>query len=154
MLRPDDLPPEKYAQAGAASHLADYVRSFKQAVQSELDEPNESNEQALAGLTAKISQELAPFVHGGSFDAERFDYSYVRDYRHYTSIATGVFMAAAGVSRDDYLAIADAYASALSTFGPGEPRDEVYSHSAKRDVEDNLRGYDLYESGRIRQSRG
>jgi len=27
MLRPDDLPPEKYAQAGAASHLADYVRA-------------------------------------------------------------------------------------------------------------------------------
>jgi hypothetical protein len=100
MLRPDDLPPEEYAQAGAASHLADYIRSFKQAVQNELNEPNESNEQALAGLTAKISQELAPFLHGGSFDAERFDYNYVRDYRHYTSIATGVFMAAAGVSRE------------------------------------------------------
>jgi hypothetical protein len=153
MLRPDDLPPEEYAQAGAASHLADYVRSFKQAVQSELNEPNESNEQALAGLAAKISQELAPFVHGGSLDAERFDYSYVRDYRHYTSIATGVFMAAAGVSRDDYLAIADAYASALSTFSSDEARDEVYPHLSKRDVQDNLRGYDLYESGRIRQSR-
>ncbi len=153
MLRPDDLPPEKYAQAGAASHLADYVRSFKDAVQNELDAPNEFNEQALAGLTAKISQELAPFVHGGSLDAERFDYSYVRDYRHYTSIATGVFMAAAGVSRDDYLAIADAYASALSTFSADEPRDEVYPHLSKRDVEDNLKGYDLYESGRIRQSR-
>jgi hypothetical protein len=62
-------------------------------------------------------------------------------------------MAAAGVSRDDYLAIADAYASALSTFSAGDPRDEVYSHLSKRDVEDNLKGYDLYESGRIRQSR-
>jgi hypothetical protein len=153
MLRPDDLPPEEYAQAGAASHLADYIRSFKQAVQNELNEPNESNEQALAGLTAKISQELAPFLHGGSFDAERFDYNYVRDYRHYTSIATGVFMAAAGVSREDFLAIADAYAKEFSTFDPGDPRDEVYSHLSKRDVEDNLKGYDLYESGRIRQSR-
>jgi hypothetical protein len=62
-------------------------------------------------------------------------------------------MAAAGVSRDDFLAIADAYASALSTFSPGQPRDEVCSHSAKQDVEDNLKGYDLYESGRIRQSK-
>jgi hypothetical protein len=153
MLRPDDLPPEKYAQAGAASHLAKYIPLLKQAVQNELNEPTEQNEQALAGLTAKISQELAPFVHGGSLDAERFDYNYVRDYCHYTSIATGIFMAAAGVSRDDYLAIADAYANALSTFSPDEQRDEVYSHLAKRDVEDNLRGYDLYEAGRIQPSR-
>jgi hypothetical protein len=119
----------------------------------QLNEPSEENEQALAGLTAKISQELAPFVHGGSLDAERFDYNYVRDYRRYTSVATGVFMAAAGISRDDYLAIADAYASALSTFSPNETRDPVYSHLAKQDVDDNLRGYDLYEAGRIRQSR-
>jgi hypothetical protein len=153
MLRPDDLPPERYAQEGAASHLAEYVYLFKQAVQDQLNEPSEENEQALAGLTAKISQELAPFVHGGSLDAERFDYNYVRDYRRYTSVATGVFMAAAGISRDDYLAIADAYASALSTFSPNETRDPVYSHLAKQDVDDNLRGYDLYEAGRIRQSR-
>ena len=80
----------------------------------------------MAGLSDEHRQDLASFVHGGSLDAERFDYSYVRDYRHYTSIATGVFMAAAGVSRDDYLAIADAYAKALSTFSADEPRDEVY----------------------------
>jgi|SRR5580692_11517339 hypothetical protein len=149
MLRPDDLPPEKYAQAGAASHLAGYIQAWK----SQIDEPVTRNESVMAGLVANIAHELEPFTHGGSFDAERFDYSYVRDYRHYTSIATGVFMAAAGVSREDFLAIADAYAKELSTFDPGDPRDEVYSHLSKRDVEDNLKGYDLYESGRIRQSR-
>jgi hypothetical protein len=149
MLRPDDLPPEGYAQAGAASHLAGYIQAWK----SQMDEPMTRSESVMASLAANIAQELAPFVHGGSFDAERFDYNYVRDYRHYTSVATGVFMAAAGVSREDFLAIADAYARELSTFGPGDPRDEVYSHSAKRDVEDNLKGYDLYESGRIRQSK-
>jgi hypothetical protein len=153
MLRPDDLPPEKYAQAGAASHLADYINLYNQAVQNELNEPSEANEQALAGLGAKIGLELLPFTHGGSFDAERFDYSYVRDYRHYTSIATGVFMAAAGVSREDFLAIADAYANEFSTFDPSDPRDDAYPHLSKRDVEDNLKGYDLYESGRVRQSR-
>ena len=120
-------------------------------VQNELNEPNESNEQALAGLTANISQELEPFRHGGSLDAERVGYSCVRDYRHYTSIATGVFMAAAGVSREDFLAIADDYASVFSTFH--EETDEFYPHLAKQDVEDNLRGYDFYESGRVRLSR-
>jgi len=149
MLRPDDLTPEKYAQAGAASHLAGYIQAWK----SQVDEPVTRNESVMAGLVANIAHELEPFLHGGSFDAERFDYSHVRDYRHYTSIATGVFMAAAGVSREDFLAIADAYAKEFSTFDPGDPRDEVYSHLSKRDVEDNLKGYDLYESGRIRQSR-
>jgi hypothetical protein len=62
-------------------------------------------------------------------------------------------MAAAGVSREDFLAIADAYAKEFSTFDPGDPRDEFYPHLAKQDVEDNLRGYDLYGSGRVRQSR-
>ena len=149
MLRPDDLPPEKYAQAGAASHLADYIQAWK----SQMDEPMTRNESVMAGLVTNIAQDLESFRHGGSFDAERFDYNYVRDYRHYTSVATGIFMAAAGVSRQDFLAIADAYAKEFSTFDSGDPRDEVYSHLAKRDVEDNLRGYDLYESGRIRQSR-
>jgi hypothetical protein len=62
-------------------------------------------------------------------------------------------MAAAGVSREDFLAIADAYAKEFSTFDLGDPRDEVYSHLAKRDVENNLKGYELYGSGRIWQSR-
>ena len=151
MLRPDDLPPEKYAQAGTNSHLAEHIDQFKRLVQYDHNEPSEQNKQALGVLAAQISQELLPFTHGGSLDAERFGYSYVRDYRRYTSIATGVFMAAAGVSREDFLAIADDYASVFSTFH--EETDEFYPHLAKQDVKDNLRGYDLYEFGRIRQSR-
>ena len=86
-------------------------------------------------------------------DAERFDGNYVRDYHDYANVAIGVFMAAAGVSREDDLAITSAYAAALSTLGQDESRDEVYSHLAKQDVADNLKDYGLYESGRIRQSR-
>jgi hypothetical protein len=72
------------------------------------------------------------------------------DYRPYTSIALGIFMAAAGVSREDMLWIADSYASSSSRFGANETMDPNYKHSAQQDIEDNLRGYDLYESGRIR----
>jgi hypothetical protein len=147
ILRPDDLPPEKYAEAGAASHLADYIAAWK----SQMNEPDTRSESVMAGLAVKIAQELAPFLHSGALDAERFGWNYVLDYRHYTSIATGIFMAAAGVSREDALAIADAYASALSRFHSDESMDEFYPYSARRDVEDNLRGYDLYESGRIRR---
>ena len=38
MLRPDDLPPEKYAQAGAASHLADTL-VHSRAWKSQIDAP-------------------------------------------------------------------------------------------------------------------
>jgi hypothetical protein len=120
---------------------------------SPVQQVTESNELALGGLAAKISSEMSPFLHGGALDAERFDANYVRDYRHYTSIMTGVFMAAAGVRREDALAFANAYAGSSSKFSTSEPRDELYAHSAERDIEDNLRGYDLYESGRIRPER-
>jgi len=56
-----------YTSEGAASHLAQYIDLYNQAVQTELDDPTEQNEQALAGLAAKIAQELAQFRHGGSW---------------------------------------------------------------------------------------
>ena len=31
--------------------------------------------------------------------------------------------------------------------------DEDYPHSTRQDIEDNLKGYDLYELGRIRLGR-
>jgi hypothetical protein len=149
LLRPDDLTPEKYAEAGMAAHsLAADIHQFNEQAAAGLLEPS-----AMAGLAAKIASQLAPFTHGGSLDAERFDSYYVREYRHYTSIATGIFMAAAGVSREDALAFADFYASLKSKFGPSEMMDEAYAHSTKQDIEDNLKGYDLYESGRVRSKR-
>jgi hypothetical protein len=63
-------------------------------------------------------------------------------------MALGIFMAAAGVSREDMLTIADYYASFSSHFN--EEMDDRYIHSTKQDIQDNLRGYDLYESGRVR----
>jgi hypothetical protein len=59
-----------YTSEGAASHLAQYIDLYNQAVQTEVDNATEQNEQALAGLAAKIAQELAQFRHGGSLDAE------------------------------------------------------------------------------------
>ena len=149
ILRPDNPSPEVYVEAGlAARSLSADIHQFNQLAATGLLEPS-----ALAGLAAKIALELAPFTHGGSLDAERFESYYVRDYRHYTSIATGIFMAAAAVNREDALAFADFYASLKSRFGPKESMDEDYPHSTKQDIEDNLKGYDLYETGRIRLRR-
>jgi hypothetical protein len=149
ILRPDNPAPEAYVEAGHAAHsLSADVHQFTQLAATGLLEPS-----ALAGLAANIASELVPFTHGGSLDAERFESYYVSDYRHYTSIATGIFMAAAGVNREDALAFADFYASLKSRFGPRETMDEDYPHSTRQDIEDNLKGYDLYESGRIRLGR-
>ena len=83
----------------------------------------------------------------------RFDGNYVRDYRHYLNIMIGVYAAAAGLKQNAVLSTIDDYASLKSTFNADEPLDEVYTHSAKQDVEDTKSGYRLYESGRIRLRR-
>ena len=104
---------------------------------------------AVIDIAAEVALELYPFTHGGSLDAERVDSNYVRDYRHYTSISTGILAAAAGVDLDEFLSVVDSYAALRSKFSPSERLDERYTHSAKQDVEDTIRGYRLYQFGRI-----
>jgi hypothetical protein len=65
----------------------------------------------------------------------------------------GVYAAAAGLNQNDVLSTIDDYASLKSKFDDDDPRDEVFTHSAKQDVEDTKLGYRLYESGRIRLRR-
>ncbi len=147
LVRPADLPPQTYVSEGSASHLAEYISLYNQAVQNELNEPSEPNEQALAGLAAKIALELGQFRQGGSLDAERVDGQYVRDYHDYANLAIGLYLAAAGVKIEDALAIANAYAGVASEFH--EPMDDVYTNLSRRDVRSIRMGYELYQSGRI-----
>lgn len=151
LVRPQDLPPEAYVQAGLAAksrglpyamhEVAEFIRGH-----SGISSGEDSS--GIAMQATLVAYELLPFVHGGSFDAERTDSNYINEYRHYTSIALGIFMAAAGVSKEDMLTIADFYASIFSTFH--EKPDPQYTHSTEQDIQDNLRGYELYKSGRIR----
>jgi hypothetical protein len=105
------------------------------------------------GAVVALYSALLPVAPGGLLDAERFDGNYVRDNRHYLNIMIGVYSAAAGLNREDVLSAIDFYASRKSTFATEELMDEVYTHSAKQDVEDTKLGYRLYESGRIRLRR-
>jgi hypothetical protein len=152
ILRPADLPPDAYVQAGRAAKSRNLADAMHELAELARGHPNitavEDESSKIARLSAMVAYELSPFVHGGSFDAERFNDYYVCDYRHYTSIALGIFMAAAGVSKEDMLTIANNYARDFSTFH--EETDMRYTSSAKQDIEDNLRGYELYQSGRIR----
>jgi len=144
LFRPANLPPETYLTAGQASQLGAFISSYKRI---EGSEQSEQSLEAEGGLVGIIAMALAPFQQGGNLDAERFEGQYVRDYHAYANIALGIFMAAAGVSIDDALAIADAYAESKSNFHG--PKDKVYTHSLEADVQNIKLGYKLYKSGRV-----
>jgi hypothetical protein len=150
LLRPVGLAPELYAQAGnSVRSWAETFIGLKQ--EGMLDDPDVANVQSMA-LATIASKILLPLAPGGPLDAERFDWTYVLDYRHYQNIMIGVYGAAAGMSRDQVLSLVDLYATIVSEFRAKdkEPRDEFYTHSAKQDAKDTNLGYELYESGRIR----
>jgi hypothetical protein len=148
ILRPDDLPPERYLRAGLAN------QSLGTAVSGYARQIAEGGAAAEGASPAgPLAAALLPVSPGGVLDAERFDWNYVRDYRHYLNIMIGVYAAAAGLNQNDVLSTIDDYASLKSKFNADEPLDEVYTHSAKQDVEDTKSGYRLYESGRIRLRR-
>jgi hypothetical protein len=148
LLRPIGLPPELYVQAGFAIRpWADVLVGLEQ--EKTPDAPDVANTISMASA-AVASKILLPLTPGAALDAERFDWNYVRDYRHYQNTMIGVYGAAAGLSQDDVLSLVDLYAAIVSHFSPSEHLDEVYTHSAKQDVEDTKLGYALYQSGRIR----
>ena len=141
VLRPANLPPALYVQDGRASGLAELIAAYTQIAQNDPEDT--------VSFPVLLALKLAVFGQGGSLDAERFQGQYVTDYRDYANIAIGLYMAAAGVDVDDALSIADTYAQFYSKFGPNEPMDEIYTHSAERDVQNIRMGYELYNSGRI-----
>ena len=143
LLRPLGLPPELYAQAGNA--VRSWVDDFNRDIFNVTENP-----ETLMAMAVKI---LAPLAPGGPLDAERFDWTYVRDYRHYQNIMIGVYGAAAGMNKEDVLSFIDLYAWPLSIFRQKETMDPVYTHSAKQDVEDTKSGYELYRAGRVRLGR-
>jgi hypothetical protein len=101
LLRPIGLPPELYAQAGLA------VRSWAQIFigleqGGTPQDPDAANARSMA-LAIIASNIVLPLAPGGPLDAERFDWTYVRDYRHYQNTMIGVYGAAAGMSEDQVL---------------------------------------------------
>ena len=148
LLRPQGLPPELYAPAGftVRSTAEQFIDQVSREVPGDPDLA-QADMVTRAALATKLLAALAP---GGVLDAERFDWTYVRDYRHYQNIMIGVYAAAAGLPVDDVLKLVDAYATPISRFSTKEKLDSVYTHSARQDVEDTKCGYALYQSGRIR----
>jgi hypothetical protein len=145
IFRPTSMPPERYVAAGLANQsLGTIIAGYKQQIVQ--------GGPAAEGVSATVPLALAllPVSPGGFLDAERFDFSRVRDYRHYLNIMIGVYSAAAGLDQDNVLSAIDDYAKLFSNFDAKKRLDDVYGHSARQDVEDTKLGYRLYQSGRIR----
>jgi hypothetical protein len=149
IFRPASMPPERYVQAGLANPFSGTALSALMSPQDQVG-PWDVTPSVARGIFYSL---LLPVSPGGSLDAERFDFSRVIDYRHYLNIMIGVYGAAAGLDQDDVLSTIDDCAVNFSRFGRNDRLDDVYTHSAKQDVEDTKLGYRLYQSGRIRLGR-
>jgi hypothetical protein len=145
IFRPTSMPPERYVAAGLANQsLGTDIAGYKQ----QIAQGGAAAEGA--SVVGPLVLALLPVAPGGMLDAERFDFSRVRDYRHYLNIMIGVYGATMGLDESDVLSTIDEYARLFSRFDAKEPLDNVYTHSARQDVEDTKLGYKLYRSGRIR----
>jgi hypothetical protein len=93
---------------------------------------------------------LANFRQGGPWDLQRVgpDRTFVKDFTNYSTVAIGLYGAAAGIPLDTLLAIEDSYAASHSDFGSAE-RDSKYTHLRAENVWNTRFGYELYSSGRI-----
>ena len=132
ILRPAYLDPQIFACAG------------------ENMRPNTKGKSLLGLLiTDELRNEMGNFAHYGPWDAQRIHPNlFVEGYRSYATIAIGIYMAAAGISRDKCLEIQNLYAWKNSHFN--EPMDSEYTSLPVANVENTIIGYDLYESGRIK----
>jgi hypothetical protein len=138
VLRPADMPPEMFANAGIAFN---FKEKFAAAQQNGLE--------AQLLVMAELAAQLAKFGQGGPWDAQRVQGQFVEDYRDYATIAIGLYMAAAGVPIDMTLQIENEYARWRSHFDRDEQMDSVYTSLPTRNVRNTQIGYELYQSGRI-----
>jgi hypothetical protein len=93
---------------------------------------------------------LANFRQGGPWDLQRVgpDRMFIKDFTDFSTVAIGLYGAAAGIPADTLLSIQDRYAAGHSNFGPAK-MDAKYTHLAEKNVWNTRLGYDLYSSGRI-----
>ncbi|MGA3309838.1 MAG: hypothetical protein ABSD08_14660 [Xanthobacteraceae bacterium] len=122
LLRPADLSPEIFVQAGLQMKQV-----FFGLTQAGVTGP------AVALLVEQLSQ----FRQGGTWDAERFEGQYVTEYQDYATTAIGLYMAAAGIPYQLALLIQSAYVA------------QDFRLLSAREVRDTQIGYELYQSGRI-----
>ena len=128
MLRPSDVDPHFFENAGASAANEDNI-----------------NAGGVAGMAG-----LANFGRGADWDAQRVgsDRLPTPAFIDFANVAIGLYAAAAGIPESTTLGISNWYAR-NSVFAPNAVPDPTYPHLRIENVFDTRLGYQLYRSGRI-----
>lgn len=97
-----------------------------------------------------MAEHLANFRHWGAWDAQRLGGRFHNEFVDYSTVAIGLYAAAAGISRSTILSIEDADALVGNDFPANTEYDKVYTHLPKRNSGNADRGYELYRTGAIK----
>ena len=75
--------------------------------------------------------------------------TFIGDFTDFSTVAIGLYGAAAGIPLNVLLGIQDLYAAGHSKFGSAK-MDDTFPHLPEANVWDTKLGYDLFSSGRIK----
>ncbi len=97
----------------------------------------------VAGIVSNLSN-LASFRRGGSLDAQAQGGS-----TPYANYVFGVYMSAAGFSREQTLASANLYAALFSRYHANTPMDPSYLSTPAENIANITRGYSAQQGGTL-----
>jgi hypothetical protein len=130
MLRPAGLDPHVFVEQGLADRrIADEL-------------PRSGPEGSDLAASALMAEHLAKFRHWGAWDAQRLGGKFHKEFVDYSTVAIGLYAAAAGISRSTILSIQDADALAKSSFGRDTEYDKIYTHLPHDNVNNTDKGYE------------
>jgi hypothetical protein len=135
MLRPASLPPQLFVNAGIHD---------KKIIESLINSGED-----VAAAAYQLGR-LLQFRQGGPWDAQRLGNTFHDQFVDYSTVAIGLYAAAAGIPENKILSIENAYAGSKSEFGSDAVHDKKYPNLAERNVKNTYIGYAAYQANRVR----
>jgi RHS repeat-associated protein len=129
MMMPDDADPNFFVQQGLANAALDAQ---------------------VSGSSFAVDA-LSNFRQGGAWDLQRVgpNLNFNHQFIDFSTVAIGLYAAAAGISLNSILFIQNTYAAAFSNYPSNTRFDPVWTSLPARNVYNTRLGYELYNSGRI-----
>ena len=139
VIRPASLDPARFACAGLAA--APLYQAMLLALKL-------GDNDAMIATSLALNIEFRHLAIAGNLDAQRVDGAHtITEYRDYSTIGIGIFMAAAGIDRESAIRIQDMFATNFSHYG--EPPASGLFKLPQRNIENTDIGYALEQSGRV-----
>lgn len=133
---PNALPPEFFVEEG---------RRVSNWMERSLDDERIDPIGVSASLLS-LYDGMSSFRIAGPWDAQRINPVYTAEYRDYSTIAIGIYFAAAGIDVNLCLIVQNTYAAVKSKFADTDNFDAMFRYLPKRNVRNTRLGYDIYET--------